>query len=141
MTRFCPSCHTEVEERDGFCLLGHPLRLEAPSASLTELRAEVDKAFEAAQAELDAIVHVTEIPNLAATPSTPVSMTPPPPPPASGAVTRFQFVWEKLEAEEPAEPSDPITAFAPPPRMDWGPKRGDSRLKMRFARSRATKLA
>ena len=141
MTRFCPSCHTEVEERDGFCLLGHPLRLEAPSASLTELRAEVDKAFEAAQAELDAIVQVTEIPSQAPTPSTPVAMSPPPPPPTSAPVTRFQYVWEKLEAEEPENPADPITAFAPPPRMDWGPRRGEGRRKPRFARLRTTKLA
>jgi hypothetical protein len=137
MTRFCPSCHTEVEARDGHCLLGHPLRLEAPVSSISELRAEVDKAFEDARAEIAAVL-VTEVPGHAVlTGVAPGSMPPPPPPPAS----RFESVWRELEAAEPERPSDPITAFAPPPRMDWGPRKSDSRLRMPFTRTRATKLA
>lgn len=138
MTRFCPSCHTEVEACDGFCLLGHPLRLEAPTSSISELRAEVDKAFEDARAEI-ATVLVTEIPGrpvYAGAVTEPVpSSSPPPPPPAS----RFESVWQKLEAAEPERSSDPIIAFAPPPRMDWGPRK--EKRKIRFTRSRATKLA
>jgi hypothetical protein len=123
-----------VEAREGYCLLGHPLRLEAPTATLTELRAEVDRAFEAAQAEIDATVVVTEVPGQ------PAQITAPPPP-AMVPASRFQLVWEQLEAAEPASPSDPITAFAPPPRIDWGPTRGPKRMKRPFGRSRATKLA
>ena len=132
--RYCPSCKNEVEAREGYCLLGHPLRLEAPTASLKELRDEVERAFKAAQAEIDATVVVTEVPG------EPVQ-APPPPPPASAPASRFQLVWEQLEAAEPASPSDPITAFAPPPRIDWGPSRGSKRIKRPFGRSRATKLA
>jgi hypothetical protein len=101
---------------------------------LSELRAEVEKAFQAAQDEIAATVHVTEIPG------GPVLQGPPPPPPRVPA-SRFEMVWHKLEEEEPASNSDPITAFAPPPRMDWGPSRGRKRVKVPFARSRETKLA
>jgi hypothetical protein len=138
MTRFCPSCHTEVEARDGFCLLGHPLRLAAPTSSISELRAEVDKAFEDARAEI-ATVLITEVPGLpvqlGAVSRAPVMAPPPPPPPAS----RFETVWQEQEAAEPESASDPIVAFAPPPRMDWGPRK--DKRRMPFGRSRTAELA
>jgi hypothetical protein len=140
MTRFCPSCHTEVEARDGFCLLGHPLRLEAPTSSISELRAEVDKAFEDARAEI-ATVLITEVPGMpvqvGAVTQPPVAPAapPPPPPPAS----RFESVWQEQEAAQTETSSDPIIAFAPPPRMDWGPRK--EKRKIRFGRSRTAELA
>ncbi|MGH2825945.1 MAG: hypothetical protein ACRDKF_03130 [Actinomycetota bacterium] len=46
--------------------------------------------------------------------------TPPPPPPAPGAKT----VWDVLERAgmEATETNDPIAAFAPASRMNWGPE-------------------
>ena len=44
--RFCPTCRSNVKVEDGFCLLGHSIRLEPMTQSLTELRAEVDAAFD-----------------------------------------------------------------------------------------------
>jgi hypothetical protein len=138
MTRFCPSCHTEVEARDGFCLLGHPLRLEAPTSSISELRAEVDKAFEDARAEI-ATVLITEVPGRpvqvgAVAQASEMAPPPPPPPPTS----RFEVVWQEQEAAETESASDPIVAFAPPPRMDWGPRKD---RRVRFGRSRTAELA
>ena len=134
--RFCATCHTEVEEREGFCLLGHPLRLDAPVASLKELRAEVDRAFEDAREQIATVVAV-ESPGqeplfgAAVVPSNPTA-GPPPPPPASSGVTRFEAVWKALEDASPTG-KDPIEAFAPAPRMDWGPE-GALRKKMRRSR-------
>jgi hypothetical protein len=44
---------------------------------------------------------------------------PPPPPPAAEA----DGLWDGLEVQKPLDAGDPITNFAPPSRMDWGPQR------------------
>lgn len=108
-TRYCPRCRAEVENAEGFCLLGHPLKFEAPTDSLAHLRAEVDRAFEQATVEVAAAI--------SAQPSAYVSaaeMSPPPPPPT----TR---VFETID--QPTRASDPLVEFAPAPRMDWGPEK------------------
>jgi hypothetical protein len=99
--RFCPQCRSEVEDAGGFCLLGHPLRSVAPVASLSELRAEVDRAFEEARVQVARALG--EAP------------APPPLPRAASAVVT-------VELDAPGV-SDPITEFAPAPRMDWGPEK------------------
>lgn len=128
--RFCPTCNSEVEESGGFCLLGHRLTLDAPIPSLRELRAEVDQAFEEARVEVGAAMASIG------------AAAPPPPPPPPGSMRASQAslptqraahprrtdVWEALEQRASSSGSDPITAFAPPPRMDWGPRRGRLRL-------------
>ena len=110
--RFCPRCMAEVEDVGGYCLLGHPLSEAAPSGSLTDLRAEVDRAFEEARVQ---VAHVLG----AAAP-------PPPPPPVAARRTVLT-----LDQEAHTGP-DPIADFAPAPRMDWGPDRRQGLLK-RFA--------
>ena len=50
------------------------------------------------------------------------------PPPAHATV------WDDLD-DAPLAPGDPITAFAPEPRMDWGPQK-----TRRFRKTRAPKL-
>lgn len=112
--RHCRRCGTEVEDVGGYCLLGHPLRLSAPTDSLASLRAEVNQAF------ADVEVKVAEV--LAAAPAAhPQNVAPPPPPPpVRSEVTEF----------EPSLGPDPITDFAPALNMDWGPERG--RLLRRF---------
>ena len=112
--RFCAQCNTTVEDAGGFCLLGHSLS-EAPSTgSLSELRAEVDRAFEEARVQVAA--------TLGAAP-------PPPPPPGfvapSPGVAPAPFVPQEVPTGGP----DPIAEFAPAPRMDWGPER--SRMRKR----------
>ena len=136
--RYCPSCGTDVEDAGGFCLLGHPLRLQpmTDAETLTDLRAEVDKAFEDAKVQVEEALGEIDI------------NVPPPPPgprskvaPSTGAqeldqpgtpVRAYDDLWKGFEAEA-ARGDDPITAFAPPPRMDWGPER--SKLRRRGIRA------
>ena len=120
--RYCPQCQTDVQDVGGFCLLGHPLSVHAPVASLTALRAEVDKAFEEARVQ---VAHALGD-----------AMPPPPPPP--GAIAPTQLAAAPAPQPVAASPTrtaaleidttngpgtDPITDFAPAPRMDWGPER------------------
>lgn len=140
--RFCPTCGTDVEDVGGFCMVGHSLKISAPTADLSTLRAEVDAAFEAARLQVAAVLGsrpdsmpaaptpaVTAPspapeplrladPDPVAPPAQPVVKPPPPPPPGAAG----------LEIQPPVVPpasngSDPITAFSPPPHMDWGPRR------------------
>ncbi len=168
-TRFCQRCATEVEDTGGYCLLGHRLSLDAPVASLEELRAEVDRSFEEARLEVEALVSSTlgaaaptvseeevtaplsaplfgrgpvslaapdtaeRAPRTAsapAPPSAPARSLPPPPPPPR-APQRAQ-VWKELEEDVDLE-GDPIVAFAPPPRIDWGPEKS-TRLRRKPSR-------
>ena len=127
--RFCDTCHSEVEETEGHCLLGHSVRLDAVTTSLDDLRTEVDSAFDEASFRVATVVveegetpkgqDAAPVVSLSAPPP-----PPPPPPPPSGDVRRpsYQEMWAALDKD--AETSgDPIADFAPPPRMDWGPKR------------------
>jgi hypothetical protein len=118
--RFCPLCATEVQDVGGYCRLGHRLRLDPPQASLGELRDEVDRAFGEAElvaAQASAGVTSTRTgrgpaPSPAQPPTRPAPPARPAPPESRPTARRG------LSA-----PSDPITNFAPPPRMDWGPER------------------
>ena len=113
MGRFCPQCRSEVEDAGGFCLLGHSLRASAPTDSLAALRAEVDKAFEDARVTVSTTLRDLPVP--------------PPPPPTNGHKLVSHAPpppLPRLKVEEPvAGAADPITDFAPAPRMDWGPER------------------
>src|SRR5918992_57337 len=44
--RFCEKCAAEVEDVGGFCLLGHPLRLDPPIPSVSHVRNEVDRVLD-----------------------------------------------------------------------------------------------
>lgn len=119
--RYCARCATEVEDAGGFCLLGHPLSEAAPTGSLSDLRAEVDRAFE------DARLQVTTV----------LQGAPPPPPapeiPAAVLMAVPQTTpaaYATIDRDQPQGPGDPINDFAPAPRMDWGPER-QSLLKRR----------
>ncbi|MDQ4142857.1 MAG: hypothetical protein M3198_03780 [Actinomycetota bacterium] len=94
-TRFCTRCDNEVEDAGGYCLLGHRLALEPLSASLSDLRKEIDDAFESARIEVAAVVSGTEI-----TQPMRIQAAAPPPPPPRGAV---------------AAPPRPRRAGPPPP--------------------------
>ncbi|MFN2390094.1 MAG: hypothetical protein ABR575_10895 [Actinomycetota bacterium] len=133
--RYCPRCGTDVEDAGGFCLLGHPLRLHLETQSLSDLRAEVDRAFEEARVQVAAALGpIASSPEGARhePPSAPPAPSrqetahrpAPPPPPAPS-------VWRALEAEEPTTQRDPIVAFSPAPRMDWGPEKSGLRSRRR----------
>lgn len=133
--RYCPKCASEVEDTGGYCLLGHRLSLVAPTASLRELRAEVDRAFEDARvAVASTLGSPSEAPGQ-------VPATPPPPPPQAArphppatppaAPPVVPSVWHELSGERAHAGPDPIVAFAPAARMDWGPDRKNPLKRLR----------
>lgn len=129
--RYCPKCQTDVEDVGGFCLLGHSLRLRPITASLDELRDEVDRAFEEVRAQVAAATG--EIP------AVPSADAPPPPPPLPDDLeeqtkTKMVEMWADFE-EDARTATDPITAFAPDTRMDWGPEGGKRPKRKGFKRS------
>ncbi len=102
--RHCPRCSAEVDTTDGFCRLGHSVKLVAPVVSLDAFR--------------DELGHIEE------TPGAPRTAPPPPPPPERTGVAplgRIGALWQEGETEHSG--ADPIASFAPYPRMDWGPRR------------------
>ena len=130
--RYCKACAGDVEEVDGYCLLGHPLKLAPPIPSVAEMRDEVSRALGEARIELgepdgqapsesarggdgDALSDRWEAPDAA--------WAPPPP-----VVDPRHTVWGPL-ADGPSVDGDPITAFAPASRMDWGPERAGLRAR------------
>jgi hypothetical protein len=127
--RYCKVCAGDVEEVDGHCLLGHALKLAPPIPSVAEMRDEVSRALGEARIEArpdaggqaasgdvgDDLNHLWE----------PRAMTWSPPPPVQDPQ---QTVWGPLAEELPME-GDPITAFAPASRMDWGPDRSGLRAR------------
>ena len=101
--RYCERCGSDVEDVGGFCLLGHALRVDPPIPSVAAIREEVDRAFDEARAEV------------ASSGDSGDSHEPPPPPESA------RSVWAALRDDGGA--ADPMAAFAPAPRMDWGPER------------------
>ena len=121
-TRDCPRCGTQVEDVGGYCLLGHRLNEEAHPGSLSELRAEVDRAFEEAKVQVAVMLQGTAPPP----PPTPTSNVPTAPPvhldPPAAAPPAPRTAPLVIDTE-PMLGTDPIVDFAPAPRMDWGPER------------------
>jgi hypothetical protein len=105
--RFCPTCATEVQDAGGFCMLGH--WLGSDTSPLDGSPSDIDRAFGA---------FASQSVGTGARPSGPRTPPPPPPPPSKPAAT----VWDDLD-DASLSPNDPITSFAPAPRMDWGPTR------------------
>jgi hypothetical protein len=60
----------------------------------------------------------------------------PSPLPEATSTSLSPALWEGLDEIKPADAGDPISEFAPPPRMDWGP----ARSKLRPGRTRVKKL-
>ena len=94
---FCSRCSSTVEDKDGYCLLGHPLPATAEESPMADIRREVDDAFGGQFQGLKPILAPVAANNAS------------PPEPSPGRPSLYP------------SPDDPITAFAPPPRMDWGP--------------------
>ena len=135
--RFCSRCRADVEDVGGYCLLGHPLPQDAVD-TISDLRAEVDKAFEKIKVEIP----VTGM----ASAFTGAGAAPPPPGAAVEAYeelrgsdeelveeiaqTRTDY-WSQLRDEvDVSDPrDDPILSFSPSPRMEWGPEKGRRRRR------------
>jgi hypothetical protein len=132
--RFCPTCASRLTQVAGLCPLGHSLEPLMRALSVQQLREEVDRAFDRAMQEVAAVMGGWQS-KVGGGPALP---PPPPPqeaqsdqrlhrvPPAPPPMTSHPSVWEALKPQaaylEPAT-GDPISAFAPAPRMDWGPQR------------------
>ena len=122
---YCSRCAAEVEDAGGFCLLGHRLNALAPPPpppppAMADLRQAVAEVFQEGEAKLS----LTEEPA------------------AEGPVSRYgssvERTWAQLESAPAPAADDPINTFAPPPRMDWGPRRSAFRLKLRRERVEAS---
>lgn len=120
---FCNRCNAEVENAGGFCLLGHRLSAFAPPPpppppEMTDLKQAVNEVF-------------AEAATAVAAPAEPAEEAP------SRYASSVQRTWAQLESAPAPAADDPINTFAPPPRMDWGPRRSAFRLKLRRDRAEA----
>ncbi|HEX2295919.1 MAG TPA: hypothetical protein VHN37_11490 [Actinomycetota bacterium] len=59
-------------------------------------------------------------------------------PEPSRYASSIERTWAELESAPAPAADDPINTFAPPPRMDWGPRRSPLRLKLRRERAEAS---
>ena len=118
---FCNRCNAEVENAGGFCLLGHRISALAPPPppppAMTDLKEAVEEVFQTAAAAVSSPEPSTELP--------------------SRYASSIERTWAELETAPAPSPDDPINTFAPPPRMDWGPRRSSFRLKLRRDRAEA----
>ena len=127
--RFCSQCRADVEDAGGYCLLGHPFPRDT-SEALSDLRAEVDKAFEKIKIDIP-------LTGMASTFQAPEAMTLEP---YEELRTSDELVeemaqsrrdyWSQLRDEVDVSVSDdPILSFSPSPRMEWGPEKGRRRRR------------
>ncbi len=130
---FCNTCAAEVEDAGGFCLLGHRLSALVPPPPppplMTDLKQAVAEVFEEA-ARAASAGRPQETAKVAAPEA--------PQPPPSRYASSIERTWAELESAPAPAADDPIYTFAPPPRMDWGPRRSAFRLKLRRERAEAS---
>ena len=133
--KFCSRCRADVEDVGGYCLLGHLLPQDAVDP-ISDLRAEVDRAFEQIKIEIP-VTGMAATFKSAAPAAGPSSMEPYEELRGSDedlveemAQTRTDY-WSQLRAEVDGSVSrdDPILSFSPSPRMEWGPEKGRRRRR------------
>ena len=131
--RFCPKCRADVEDVGGFFLLGHRFAATPAEDPLADLRAEVDQAFQKVQAEV--AVALGPIESLATE-----NVAAGDPRPDEELLEEIQVtskaLWASLEEDVEVSGTDPIAAFAPSPRMDWGPDDSKHKRRSGIRRSR-----
>ena len=127
--RFCEKCSAEVEDVGGFCLLGHPLKLDPLIPSVAHVRHEVDRVLEEVRDE-----RYRQDEGNGSGGETHAQ----PPPPPDGRLARGFSLWESFGKDFGERSDDPIEAFAPPPRMDWGPSDRSSLLQRALRRAQGT---
>lgn len=135
-TRSCVECAAPLQPTDEFCILGHRASVEVGD-DLAELRAKVNQAFEFAESQLQLLtadvplepevapVSVAAEPaplsiqaSAPAVPAPARRLAPPPPPPPLAPQ-----LFSPLPTADADRADDPITAFAPAARLDWGPEK------------------
>ena len=143
--KFCSRCRADVEDVGGYCLLGHPLPQDAVDP-ISDLRAEVDKAFEKIKIEIPvsgmaSTFQAAPVPS----PEPTVSNLEPATSTFEGyeelrssdehlveemAQSRRDY-WSQLRDEDDSsvQRDDPILSFSPSPRMEWGPEKGRRRKR------------
>jgi hypothetical protein len=135
--RFCPRCRADVEDVGGFCLLGHRFAAPVEDDPIADLRSEVDRAFEKVQVDIKAAL---DLDGLSKDIAVPVPTTPEPAREDELMLEDMEVtskaLWKPLEDLAPASGTDPIAAFAPAPRMDWGPERSKGKRRAGFKRPR-----
>ena len=134
--RFCSRCRADVEDVGGYCLLGHPLPQDAVDP-ISDLRAEVDKAFEKIKIEIPVTGMASAFKGGGASPAPGSTMEAYEELRGSDeelveemAQTRTDY-WSQLRDEVDVSVSrdDPILSFSPSPRMEWGPEKGRRRRR------------
>ncbi len=132
--RFCTRCRAEVEDVGGFCLLGHRFPVTPADDPLADLRAEVDQAFQKVQVEVATALDPARI---STADLLRADLSSPEPKDEDEMLEEMQVtskaLWAPLGEDAPVLRNDPIVAFAPSPRMDWGPE--DPKLKRKSGRS------
>ena len=131
--RFCPRCRADVEDAGGFCLLGHRLPTTTTDP-IADLRVEVNKAFEKVQVEVtqkvaddkvsEPVENPTDIPVWQQLRGDDREM-------AEEMRATSRKVYEELSLDEEVSRTDPIIAFSPSPRADWGPEKGHGKRSRR----------
>ena len=136
--RFCSRCRADVEDVGGYCLLGHPLPQDAADP-ISDLRAEVDKAFEKIKIEIPVTGMASAFKSAGAPAQASVGASLEPYDELRGtdedlveemAQTRTDY-WSQLrdEVDVSVPRDDPILSFSPSPRMEWGPEKGRRRRR------------
>lgn len=133
--RFCPRCRAEVEDTGGYCLLGHPFPVIEPDP-IADLRAEVDQALAKVKLDLAAVANAArvEVPatttrfgvyeDLASSTETAGPLDGDDQAVVEDLAASRRDYWSQLRTDETTvERNDPILAFSPSPRMEWGPTR------------------
>lgn len=131
--------------------------------NIMDLKEQVDAAFEEARFDLESTVwaRIDPVDMLAPAPPPPPpaapertaprppTRVPPPPPPSkqqeaapeTRPVGSPRSLWDNFtdqleEGDAVLSSSDPIAAFSPAPRMDWGPAKSVAGMKMPFRKRR-----
>jgi hypothetical protein len=136
-TRYCIKCAAEVPDHGGYCLLGHSLKVQSEAVaeleftSMDDLETELERTFQEATAQVAAALAQAIEPQGATERAVPEQAGESETPVTTGVVAAIERAFDE-PVELPAH--DPIAAFSPPPRMDWGPERNP--LKKRFSRRR-----
>ena len=135
--RFCSRCRADVEDAGGYCLLGHPFPQDNTDP-ISDLRAEVDKAFEKIKIAIPVagMASTFQVPGDGGSEAEATSLEPYEELRSSDehlveemAQSRRDY-WSQLRDEIDVSVSDdPILSFSPSPRMEWGPEKGRRRRR------------
>ena len=136
--RFCSRCRADVEDVGGYCLLGHPFPQDT-SDPISDLRAEVDKAFEQIKVDIPVSGLASTFQSARSVSLEEVGSAPQAYEELRSsdehlveemAQSRRDY-WSQLRDEVDVSVSrdDPILSFSPSPRMEWGPDKARRRKR------------